>query len=201
MRPTTATRPRIVIDISLMDRRRELPRCPVSRLAGSRLLSGADCQMHGDPTYLNAAPIRATSVKRAYGPGPVTTRAAGLGCLFFWILPRSCPGLLAARPGSGWSARSRAAAAQRRGRTSLTPASGGRSPGAGKGVGCGLAYAGSRAGSGAWRAEWSRKHPSGAAPACGAAAMTMCPGTGLLSQMIERGAGAGSCRRASVPGA
>jgi hypothetical protein len=43
-----------VIDISLMDRRRELPRCPVSRLAGSRLLSGADCQMHGDPTYLNA---------------------------------------------------------------------------------------------------------------------------------------------------
>ena len=27
-----------------------------------------------------------------------------------------------------------------------------------------------------------------------AAAMTMCPGTGLLSQMIERGAGAGSCR-------
>jgi hypothetical protein len=40
--------------MSLMDRRRELPRCPVSRLAGSRLLSGADCQMHGDPTYLNA---------------------------------------------------------------------------------------------------------------------------------------------------
>ena len=27
-----------------------------------------------------------------------------------------------------------------------------------------------------------------------AAAMTICPGTGLLSQMIERGAGAGSCR-------
>ena len=26
-----------------------------------------------------AAPIRATSVKRAYGPGPVTTRAVGLG--------------------------------------------------------------------------------------------------------------------------
>ena len=25
--------------------------------------------------------------------------------------------------------------------------------------------------------------------------MTMCPGTGLLSQKIERGAGAGSCRR------
>ena len=27
-----------------------------------------------------------------------------------------------------------------------------------------------------------------------AAAMTMCPGTGLLSQMIERGLAAGSCR-------
>ena len=31
------------------------------------------------PTYLIAGPIRATSVKRAYGPGPVTTRAVGLG--------------------------------------------------------------------------------------------------------------------------
>ena len=55
VRLTTATRPRTVIDISLMDRRLKLPRCPVSRLAGSRLHSGADCQMHGDPTYLNAA--------------------------------------------------------------------------------------------------------------------------------------------------
>jgi len=25
--------------------------------------------------------------------------------------------------------------------------------------------------------------------------MTMCPGTGLLSQMIERGLAAGSCRK------
>jgi hypothetical protein len=39
---------------------------------------------------LYAAPIRATGVKRAYGPGPVTTRAAGLGSLFSWVLPRSC---------------------------------------------------------------------------------------------------------------
>ena len=30
-------------------------------------------------TSLNAAPIRATIVKRAYGSGPVATRAAGLG--------------------------------------------------------------------------------------------------------------------------
>jgi hypothetical protein len=28
--------------------------------------------------------------------------------------------------------------------------------------------------------------------------MTMCPGTGLLSQMIERGAGAGSCRKSEL---
>jgi hypothetical protein len=48
---------------------------------------------------LSAAPIRATTVKRAYEASPVTTRAAGLGWLFFWILPRRCPGLLAARPG------------------------------------------------------------------------------------------------------
>ena len=34
--------------------------------------------------------------------------------------------------------------------------------------------------------------------ACGAAAMTMCPGTGLLSQKIERGAGAGSCRKSEL---
>ena len=46
---------------------------------------------------------------------------------------------------------------------------------------------------GAWLAEWSHKHPFGAAPAW-AGAMTMCPGTGLLSQMIELGVVAGSCR-------
>ena len=47
----------------------------------------------------------------------------------------------------------------------------------------------------AWLAEWSRKHPSGAAPVR-AAAITMCPGTGLLSQNIERGPWRpGSCRR------
>ena len=32
-----------------------------------------------DRNVLYSAPIRATSVKRAYGPGPVTTRAVGLG--------------------------------------------------------------------------------------------------------------------------
>ena len=58
-----------------------------------------------------------------------------------------------------------------------------------------LSYGGSCL-SPAWLAEWSRKHPSGAAPALWRDAMTMCPGTGLLSQMIERGLAAGSCRRA-----
>ena len=38
-------------------------------------------------------------------------------------------------------------------------------------------------------------------PGVRAAAMTMCPGPGLLSHVIERGAGAGSCRMASSPGA
>jgi hypothetical protein len=50
VRLATATRPRTVIDISLMDRRRGPAGGPVSRLAGSRLRSGADCQMHGDPS-------------------------------------------------------------------------------------------------------------------------------------------------------
>ena len=47
----TATRPRTVIDISLMDRRRERPRCPVSRFGRA----GPARQTHGDPTYLIAA--------------------------------------------------------------------------------------------------------------------------------------------------
>ena len=38
---------------------------------------------------LSAAPIRATTVKRAHESGPVATGAAELGRLFFWILPRS----------------------------------------------------------------------------------------------------------------
>jgi len=59
------------------------------------------------------------------------------------------------------------AAAQRRGRTSLTPASGGRSSRARKGAGCGWLVRGRVLVPGAWRAEWSHKHPSGAAPACG----------------------------------
>jgi len=41
--------------------------------------------------------MRATSVKRAYEPDPVTTRAAGLGLLVLLDLPRSCLVLPAAR--------------------------------------------------------------------------------------------------------
>jgi hypothetical protein len=47
---------------------------------------------------------------------------------------------------------------------------------------------------GSWWAEWSGKHPFGVSPCSWRDAMTMCPGTGLLSQMIERGLVAGSCR-------
>ena len=86
------------------------------------------------------------------------------------------------------------AAAQRRGRTSLTPASGGRSSGARKGsVAVGLS--GSCAGSRCVAGGVVSQAPIRRRASVRAAAMTMCPGTGLLSQMIERGAGAGSCRR------
>jgi hypothetical protein len=38
------------------------------------------------PTYLLAAPMRASVVKRAYGSGPVAiVLAAGLGLTVFWI--------------------------------------------------------------------------------------------------------------------
>ena len=48
-----------------------------------------------------------------------------------------------------------------------------------------------------WSAEWSRKHPSGAVPVRGG--HDHVSGTGLLSQMIERGLPAGSCAGASAP--
>src|SRR6266566_3683515 len=109
-----------------------------------------------------AAPIRATGVKRAYEPDPVTTRAAGPGLTVLLDPSSQLPVL----PPRGQGQAGAPAAAQRRGRTSLTPASGGRSSRARKGS-FAVGLSGSRAGSGAWLAEWSRKHPSGAAPACG----------------------------------
>ena len=49
---------------------------------------------------------------------------------------------------------------------------------------------------GAWLAEWSHKHPSGTAPVRGC--HDHMSGTGLLSHVIERGAGAGSCRKSEL---
>ena len=93
------------------------------------------------------------------------------------------------RAESSWSARSRAAA-----RTNELYAGKRRKTIEGEeGSYCGLAvWAGcSRcvAGGVVWQAPIRRR------ASVRAAAMTMCPGTGLLSQMIERGLAAGSCRR------
>ena len=90
------------------------------------------------------------------------------------------------REESSWSARSRAAA-----RTNELDADERRTIMDSEEGSFVLACEGGRALSPAWLAEWSRKHPFGAAPALWRDAMTMCPGTGLLSQMIERGLVAG----------
>src|SRR5207248_8510410 len=66
--------------------------------------------------------------------------------------------------------------------------------GGGEGLGCGWACQGRvRVPGAGWRSGLASTHP--APPGVRAAAMTMCPGTGLLSQKIERGLAAGSCRR------
>ena len=44
-----------------------------------------------------AAPIRATSVKRAYEPDPVTTRAAGLGLTILLDPSSQVPGIFSPR--------------------------------------------------------------------------------------------------------
>jgi hypothetical protein len=64
-----------------------------------------------------------------------------------------------------------------------------------------LAYEGSLVFPGAWQAEWSRKHPFGVPSGSRRDAMTMCPGTGLLSHVIERGlVAAAHAAAASAPG-
>src|SRR5262249_7338365 len=146
---------------------------------------------HVPTAATSSAPIRATGVKRAYEPDPVTTRAAGAGLTVLLDPSSQLPG------SSRRAARGQAgapAAAQRRGRTSLTPASGGRSSRAREGrlrlglsgVACVVPVRG-------WRSGLASTHP--APPKRAGGCHDHVSGTGLLSQMIERGAGAGSCRK------
>jgi hypothetical protein len=104
-------------------------------------------------------------------------------------------GRVAAWEGSCWSARSRAAA-----RTNELDADERRLI-IGSGEGSFRAGGERVVLSPVWLAEWSRKHPSGVWSCGWADAMTMCPGTGLLSQKIERGRWPTHAALASVPGA
>jgi hypothetical protein len=118
-------------------------------------------------------------------------RRAGLTVLL--DLPRCC----LVFPPRGRSQAGAPAAAQRRGRTSLTPASGGRSSRARKGrLGVGLSgvvccfpVRGRRSG-------LTSTHP--APRQCAGGCHDHVSGTGLLSHVIERGATAGSCRRSEL---
>ena len=90
-------------------------------------------------------------------PGDYARRRAGLTVLLDPSPQLAGSSRRAARGQAGAPA-----AAQRRGRTSLTPAGGGRSWRARKGS-LRIGLSGRVRVPGAWRAEWSRKHPSGAA--------------------------------------
>jgi hypothetical protein len=125
------------------------------------------------PTYLIAAPMGATVVNRACGPGPVTCVCRRAGRTIVRDLPRSCPGCVAVwegvqlerpQPRSGEDERAgrRRAAADHRER--------GRVPF--------VLVVGVVGVPGAWWAEWSRKHPFGVSSCSGRDAMTMCPGPG-----------------------
>ena len=59
-----------------LDRLRREARRPAKEAATAALAPGPAAGAAGPA---RSAPIRATSVKRAYGPDPVTTRAAGRG--------------------------------------------------------------------------------------------------------------------------
>jgi hypothetical protein len=69
VRLAKTTRPRTVIDIGPMDRRPEHHAARSRGLQVSRLRRGADYQMHGDPTYLNAAEADGGGLRRC-GQGP-----------------------------------------------------------------------------------------------------------------------------------
>src|SRR5579859_984921 len=94
-------------------------------------------------------------------PGDYARRRAGLTVR---LDPSSqLPGL----PPCGRGQAGAPAAAQRRGRTSLRPASGGRSSRGEEGSFRGWLMRGRVLVPGEWWAEWSHKHPSGAAPVRG----------------------------------
>jgi hypothetical protein len=141
---------------------------------------------------LISAPIRATTVKRAYGSGPVAT-----SCRPGWADCSS--GSSSQVPGSSRrAARGQAgapAAAQRRGRASLTPVSGGRLSRPRKGFRLRVWFVRGRVPVPAlgMRSGLASTHPAPRRQ-MRAAAMTMCPGPGLLSHVIERGLLACSCR-------
>ena len=114
-----------------------------------------------------SAPMRATTVKRAYGiwPGDYA-RCHGLGLTVLLDPSSQLPWSM---PPRGRGQAGAPGAAQRRGRTSWTPASGGRSsrseeasPVAVLGFVRGRVLV-----PGAGVAEWSHKHPSGVALRCG----------------------------------
>ena len=129
----------------------------------------------------SSAPMRATIVKRAHGSGPVAS-----------VLPSGWPdcssGSSSQLPGLPPCGRSQAGApgaAKRRGRTSLTPASGGRSSRGGEdrcavglpGVACWFPARG-------WRSGLASTHSASARLA--ARCHDHVSGTGLLSHVIER---------------
>jgi len=124
-------------------------------------------------------------------PGDYARRRAGLTVLQDPSSPLPSPSRRAARSQAGAPG-----AAQRRGRTSLTPASGGRSSRAGKGpVAVGLS------GVARWfpvRSGRSGLTSTHSAPPSTGGCHDHVSGTGLLSHVIERGAGAGSCRRSEL---
>ncbi len=128
-------------------------------------------------------------------PGDYACRRAGLTVLL--DLPRSCPGLRAARPGGQAGA---PAAAQRRGRTSLRPASGGRSSRARKGR-LRLEYQGSRACSRCWADGVVSQAPIRRRASVRAAAMTMCPGPGCSVMRSSAALAPAHAAGASLPGA
>ena len=129
-------------------------------------------------------------------PGDYARRRAGLTVLLDPSSPLPIPSRRAARSQAGAPA-----AAQRRGRTSLTPASGGRSSRARKELvvmfDCQVSRAGSRSVAGGVVSQ----APIRRRASVRAAAMTMCPGPGCSVRRSSAALEPAHAGRASVPGA